>query len=773
MVHLVNKEGFSIKEHIEKYSFIYGFVFVAFLASVTFAIANQSQLITLFSNASSTGRTLYVSSSGNDSNSGSKDSPLRTIQKAADAVEFGDTVIISEGSYPTFKIQDKKGIEGAPITFKAESGAEHKVIVDNKNVSSGYGIRINNSHHIVIDSLSVTNVQKAIFVDNSQNITLQKNKIYTIGMEAIHLMRNSAYVKVLNNEIFDIGKYNSKYSEGVYVGNGSYPGAHNVAFPDNTHDILISGNHIYNNGAVGGEPINIKGETYNVTIEKNVIHDFKVPTGGGISFDTLNNWEITKDRNHIVRDNVVYNITDDTVYGDANGISVKAQHVSIYNNVLYNNADFGIRISDSQSVNQLVKVYNNTIKPASGKDGIGISSGVDYLAKNNIGTSLGENAIPYSDDLFVNATIFDFRLKEGSLAIDKGAVVSEVNTDSTRTPRPQLSGYDIGAYEFIAAVPVVTQSAGVTATPYIEPTVPIVPSKTPTPTNKGTISPAALPTTIPTKTPLPTVPIEPLITIESLTLLDAESNQPVSGYNSLRDGTSINLASLPSRTINFRANTNPSQIGSVKFYLNGVLHRLENSSPYSFYGDKDGDYLPWTPEAGVYTLSAVPYSAANGLGTQGQPYAVKITVSDKVALNGDGLRGSYYDDTQLRAYKGSKIDSTINFNWGSGSPMKGVSSDTFAVIWNGYIIPEYSQEYTFYTNTDDGSRLWINNQLIIEKWFDHGTREYSAKIMLQAGKRYPIRLDYYDNKRGAIVQLYWSSPSVKKQIIPQKNLYSE
>jgi hypothetical protein len=147
MVHIVNKKNFSIKENIWKYGYIYGLVFISFLASVTFAVVNQSEMINVRSNASSTGRTLYVSSVGQDSNNGSKENPFRTIQKAADIVEMGDTVLISEGVYPAFKVQDKRGIEGAPISFKADTGAEQKVVIDNNNVSSGYGIRINNSYH--------------------------------------------------------------------------------------------------------------------------------------------------------------------------------------------------------------------------------------------------------------------------------------------------------------------------------------------------------------------------------------------------------------------------------------------------------------------------------------------------------------------------------------------------------------------------------------------------------------------------------------------------
>ncbi|WP_206424246.1 carbohydrate-binding protein [Cohnella candidum] len=138
---------------------------------------------------------------------------------------------------------------------------------------------------------------------------------------------------------------------------------------------------------------------------------------------------------------------------------------------------------------------------------------------------------------------------------------------------------------------------------------------------------------------------------------------------------------------------------------------------------------------------------------------------------GTGLSGQYFDNADFTNLKITRTDGTVNFNWANGSPDASMGVDTFSVRWSGKVEPKYSQSYTFYTNTDDGARLWVNNQLIIDKWVDQGTTEWSGTINLTAGQKYDIRLDYYENAGGAAASLSWSSASQPKQIIPQTQLY--
>ncbi|MDZ8109520.1 MAG: Calx-beta domain-containing protein, partial [Nostoc sp. DedQUE12a] len=74
--------------------------------------------------------------------------------------------------------------------------------------------------------------------------------------------------------------------------------------------------------------------------------------------------------------------------------------------------------------------------------------------------------------------------------------------------------------------------------------------------------------------------------------------------------------------------------------------------------------------------------------------------------------------------------------------------------------------------SDDGVKLWVNNQLLIDKFVNQSATEYSGSLDLVAGQKYDIKLEYFDNAYSAVSQLSWSSNSQAKEIIPQSQLYS-
>jgi len=143
---------------------------------------------------------------------------------------------------------------------------------------------------------------------------------------------------------------------------------------------------------------------------------------------------------------------------------------------------------------------------------------------------------------------------------------------------------------------------------------------------------------------------------------------------------------------------------------------------------------------------------------------------------GTGLRGEYRSNSfPATPFTGTptlvRTDSVVNFNWGNGSPDPRISADHFTARWIGAVQPQFNETYTFYTTTDDGVRLWVNGQLLIDQWVDQGPTEWSGSINLKAQQRYNIEMDYYENGGGAVASLSWSSPSTAKVIIPQTQLY--
>lgn len=138
----------------------------------------------------------------------------------------------------------------------------------------------------------------------------------------------------------------------------------------------------------------------------------------------------------------------------------------------------------------------------------------------------------------------------------------------------------------------------------------------------------------------------------------------------------------------------------------------------------------------------------------------------------NGLRGEYFDNANLTNLKLTRTDNTINFNWGTGSPSTAIAPNTFSVRWTGQVQTPTSGTYTFFTQADDGIRLWVNGQQIINNWTNRSVTENSGTIALTAGQNYDIRVEYYDNTGAAVSRLLWSGPGVTKQIIPQSQLFS-
>lgn len=140
--------------------------------------------------------------------------------------------------------------------------------------------------------------------------------------------------------------------------------------------------------------------------------------------------------------------------------------------------------------------------------------------------------------------------------------------------------------------------------------------------------------------------------------------------------------------------------------------------------------------------------------------------------SGDGLKAEIFPSVSLTGTPVTRVDGTVNFDWGTGVPASGIGADNFSVRWTGEILPLYSETYTFTTTSDDGVRVWVNGTKIIDNWTDHAAADNSGTIALTAGKRTSIKIEYYERGGGAVMKLAWASARQAKQIVPQSQLFS-
>ncbi|MHC4703735.1 MAG: PA14 domain-containing protein, partial [Planctomycetota bacterium] len=142
-----------------------------------------------------------------------------------------------------------------------------------------------------------------------------------------------------------------------------------------------------------------------------------------------------------------------------------------------------------------------------------------------------------------------------------------------------------------------------------------------------------------------------------------------------------------------------------------------------------------------------------------------------IGERGTGLRGRYYSGQNFDKLELTRTDTQIDFPWGGNPPDDKLGGSDFSVRWTGDVSAQFTDTYTFYTITDDGIRVWVNGELIIENWTHHGDTEDRGTIDLVAGRHYSIEIEYFQAGGGSIAQLGWESPHTTKQLIPTDLLW--
>lgn len=163
---------------------------------------------------------------------------------------------------------------------------------------------------------------------------------------------------------------------------------------------------------------------------------------------------------------------------------------------------------------------------------------------------------------------------------------------------------------------------------------------------------------------------------------------------------------------------------------------------------------------GNMTANQKPF-IATGFGGQGETL-LKYTLH--------GLKAEYFNGTNLSGPSSIRLDSMVQLQPSTILTPVGIASNQFSVRWTGQIEPRYSEAYVFDLDAAGGVRLWVNNELLIDAWAQYANTA-SRSIVLEAGKRYDIRLEYSSNTGGKKANLYWTSAAQLRERVPHSQLY--
>jgi len=135
-------------------------------------------------------------------------------------------------------------------------------------------------------------------------------------------------------------------------------------------------------------------------------------------------------------------------------------------------------------------------------------------------------------------------------------------------------------------------------------------------------------------------------------------------------------------------------------------------------------------------------------------------------FGGGGVKVEYFPNMTLSGEPVLvQIEDRIEYYWGEG-PIVGLLSDGVSARWTADLEIAIADTYTFITTSDDGVRLWLDGDLLIDNWTDHGPMDdYSRPVKLTPGI-YSLRMEWYDFWAGAMLQLWWQTPSMGRQILP-------
>jgi hypothetical protein len=138
---------------------------------------------------------------------------------------------------------------------------------------------------------------------------------------------------------------------------------------------------------------------------------------------------------------------------------------------------------------------------------------------------------------------------------------------------------------------------------------------------------------------------------------------------------------------------------------------------------------------------------------------------------GTGLVGNYVADLNLANLAATRLDPQVDFAW-PDAPAPGVPADGFSARWTGKVQAQFAETYTFTVAADEGVRLWVGGQQLVNAWTATTPGQYTGTVALQPGEVYDVRLEAKDAAGAAQVTFSWSSPSTAAAAVPVTQLYS-
>lgn len=187
----------------------------------------------------------------------------------------------------------------------------------------------------------------------------------------------------------------------------------------------------------------------------------------------------------------------------------------------------------------------------------------------------------------------------------------------------------------------------------------------------------------------------------------------------------------------------------------GIRAYIDNVPVLDKWTMGDEEYSVEKVVAGGQHQLRVDYFEAGGGARAGFSY-------DRIGevVTGDGgYAAEYFDNRNLAGTPVlTRTDDAIDFDWGDGTPGDGVPVDNFSARWSKAVNVSEAGVYKFTVTGDDGVRLFVDGQEVVDKWNPQGATTYTANRQLTQGT-HQIVLEYFEAGGGAVAKFAYERTS--------------
>jgi uncharacterized protein (DUF2141 family) len=136
------------------------------------------------------------------------------------------------------------------------------------------------------------------------------------------------------------------------------------------------------------------------------------------------------------------------------------------------------------------------------------------------------------------------------------------------------------------------------------------------------------------------------------------------------------------------------------------------------------------------------------------------------AQDAGGLTVTWYDDAEFTAPGPTSVVGPVAWDFGEGGPDPAIGPDSFSGRFTGFIVPRYDDAYTLFVRSDDGVRLFVDGELVIDNWVGQAPTRTEATLALVADVPVPVMLEYFEGGGGALLEFGWVSPQQGEEFVP-------